>query len=409
MLARRWGEADSEVLGGIAHGSADCPLDEQDGARPAYVHRRLVAEAGEVLVIPALLEECRYVLGSVAAGAGRGLGAMRPADPPVSAGAGLEGFPEPPGARSAVAIEDTGPGGAAGPAGPGAAQDSGQGRLPSRVVDNGCRYGQQPGCGHRVPRGPVDGGLGACAQFADMLADQRLIGGSGEVPGSRPGDAEHRRGNAQVGEVGGGVLCRIAGVEHGEHAPLERERFRSEVSRFGPRLVEPLPAGLSPAPSAARAGERLPALGRVQAAVAGHPDQQRVAAGCCRMILRAADLEREPVARAGEYDRELPGEFPASAELVLDGAAVAGQAARAVAELRGEQPVVGLRPRPGGTKRPGDRRIAVSPGNQGKPGCLGHGEPGELGKVAGIQVQQQPPREAPGSRRDDPQLGQPGG
>ena len=87
-------EADAEVLGGVARRPSCCPLDEKDGSCPADVHRCLVAEAGEVLVVPALLQQGGDVLGSVAAGAGGGLGAVGAADPAVGAGAGLEDFPE---------------------------------------------------------------------------------------------------------------------------------------------------------------------------------------------------------------------------------------------------------------------------------------------------------------------------
>jgi len=128
---------------------------------------------------------------------------------------------------------------------------------------------------------------------------------------------------------------------------LERECSRRKLSglrlRTAVLVVEPLPAGLflSSPGSGTRPGTA--ALGRVKAVVADLADQQRAVLDG-RVFLRAPLPERDSVIRAGERDRGLPGEFPASAELILDVAAVARQAAGAVADPGGEQPVVGLRP-----------------------------------------------------------------
>src|SRR5260370_14643039 len=138
----------------------------------------------------------------------------------------------------------------------------------------------------------------------------------------------------------------MARAEHGEHALLERERSGSELSGFRPRgaaLVEPLSAGLPPASPAARAGPGLPTLSRVQAAVAGQADQQSGGASF-RSVLRAAVLEQDPVAGAGEDDRELPGPLPASAALGLDAGAGPRQARRAV-RGRARAPAAPRRPR----------------------------------------------------------------
>jgi hypothetical protein len=197
----------------------------------------------------------------------------------------------------------------------------GQGCLPFGVVEHCCRCGQQAGRGQGLSWGPVDGLPGSCAELAGMLADQRLRGRFGEVPGAGPSDAEHRCDDAEVGEVGGGVLGRMAGLEHGEHAPLEREHFGREPCGFRPggvALAEPLPAGLSRASPDGRAGPGLAALGRVRAAVADLADQ-RPAIVNCQVVPRAAALKRDPVVGAGEGDQELPGQFPASAEFLLNG------------------------------------------------------------------------------------------
>src|SRR5262245_46290965 len=94
--------------------------------------------------------------------------------------------------------------------------------------------------------GSVEGLPGSPASLAGMLADQRVRGGFSQVAGAGPGDAEHRRDHAQVGEVGSGVLVpvRMAVLKHGEHPPLEGKCFGHDASGFWGGLIESLPAGL---------------------------------------------------------------------------------------------------------------------------------------------------------------------
>ena len=82
--------------------------------------------------------------------------------------------------------------------------------------------------------------------------------------------------------------------------------------------------------------------------------------------MRAAIHEEHAVPGTGECDREEPVFPPRAAVLFLDGAAVAAQARRAVADPGAEQPgLVGLPTRglwPG--QGPGDRRVTGCPGDE---------------------------------------------
>ncbi len=81
----RSSEPDAEVTGGVAQGTAGCPLDEQDGSGPAHGRGPAVAEASEVLVVPVLFQERGDVPGAVAAGPGWCPGAVGSAGPPAGA------------------------------------------------------------------------------------------------------------------------------------------------------------------------------------------------------------------------------------------------------------------------------------------------------------------------------------
>src|SRR5216683_2327472 len=88
------------------------------------------------------------------------------------------------------------------------------------------------------------------------------------------------------------------------------------------------------------------------------------------MVATGAVLpEKYLVVGAGERYGQVPDLLPGAAVLLLDGAAVAGQAVRAVAERVVEQPAVDRRwPRP--VLGAGDGRVAICPRDEREVGGL---------------------------------------
>src|SRR5260370_32614696 len=98
----------------------------------------------------------------------------------------------------------------------------------------------------------------------------------------------------------------------------------------------------------------MPALGRVQGAVRGPADQLggRPPEG---VALRASVLQEHLVVWACEGDWQVPDRLPRSAVVLLDGAAVAGQALRAVAGHVVQKPGLALGPACAPSQPPGKR------------------------------------------------------
>ena len=174
-----------------------------------------------------------------------------------------------------------------------------------------------------------------------MLVDCAASVGVDHVPAGGPGGAEQGGDYAEVSETGGGFGSGVAGFEEVKEPPLglEHARVWARWSRaFG--LVQAGSAGTSLPPSGGGLVRvRMPALGRVQGAVRGPGNQlrRRPPQG---VALRASVLQEHLVVWAGEDDRQVPYCLPRSAVVLLDGAAVTGQALRAVAREVVEQPVL---------------------------------------------------------------------
>jgi hypothetical protein len=96
VVAAYWASCgvDSQEVGGVAHGAARCPLDEEDGSEAAQgLGAGAELKRCEVLLMPVLFQERGDVLGAVAAGADGGLGPPE-AGAPVGAGDGCGCLPQ---------------------------------------------------------------------------------------------------------------------------------------------------------------------------------------------------------------------------------------------------------------------------------------------------------------------------
>ena len=260
---------------------------------------------------------------------------------------------------------------------------------------------QRRGVAERVApgRGAADAG--------DVLV--KVIGrarAGDQVPAVRPGSVEQAADEPEVGEVPGGRgrladahgVGWLLGLQYLEQPVLQGEQVIGGQGIFsGPgRGVEPGPAGAG-VPAGGLGLEGRPALGGVQAAVVGARDQPGGRSGHGWLLAgRAQVFKQPPVRRAGEHDRQPPCLLPGTAVLLLDVAAVSGQALRAVPRRGGEQPRAGERPGiplVGGDPRCRPR-IPAGDAARAQASDLGCGEPGGAGEGPGqglVQVQHQAP------------------
>ena len=111
---------------------------------------------------------------------------------------------------------------------------------------------------------------------------------------------------------------------------------------------------------------------------------------------RAGFAQEAAVQGAGEGDGQLPGFLPRPAVLLLDRAAVAGEAVGAEPGGDGEQPVVEDDRRALPDQRSRDGRVAVCPGGERQGAGLVGGQPCRLGEARDVEVEQQAPRMTPG-------------
>ena len=289
-----------------------------------------------MLVIPVLGQEGGDVPGAVADSPGRGLAAVRAGGSPVNARGRLGGVAQCRRAFGMVPVENTCPGGLAGASRLAGLDMPGHGACQIRAVQdrNGC--GEQSGGGQDVAWWSGQGTVGAEVQPADVPADCCCHAGVHEFLAEGPGVAEQRGDDPDVREGAGSGLGRVRVGEEAEQSLLGVRAGRDRLAVSGACQVQAGAAGWA---ARAPGGGRWPAaLRRVQSAVGGTTDELPVALLGGRVLVRAVIHEEHAVLGAGKGDREEPVFPPRAAVLFLDGAPVAAQARRAVADTGGEQP-----------------------------------------------------------------------
>lgn len=219
----------------------------------------------------------------------------------------------------------------------------------------------------------------------------------GRGPGRRDEAAEQ----AEVDEVacgvgglpGAGDRLRCVREEQSEQARLEAEQL-AVTGEIRSRMRWIVESGLADTPArgvVVRGRDGVAAVDRMQLDVGRLRQQLDLPGGAMVSGLIATwtgVAEQASVQRAGEHDGQPPSEFPGPAMLVLDRAAVSGQAVRAVAAGSGEHPVL-LDEDPvvlalAAGERGIHRRVAVGEADQGQRGDFRGGQVCRSGEGCGV-------------------------
>ncbi|MGW1106113.1 hypothetical protein [Streptomyces sp. NPDC002540] len=200
------GRVDAEEVGGVTLCPAGCLLDEANGCEATYGLRCPVDLQGcEMLLIPAFFQEGRDVFGAVTAGAVGEPGSAG-ACAPVGTDSGGGGLTDECRACGSVTVEDASPGKAARLAVPDRLRVLVQQVAKVGGFTEASGRGQDSRCGDRVPWRLVEVLPLTSPECVDVRVDRFAGTGRDQLVPERPGRAEQGGENAEVGEVGDGVL-----------------------------------------------------------------------------------------------------------------------------------------------------------------------------------------------------------